>query len=80
MRLFTTGFLQVFFVACSTYFISHENYLGTVVVGFAISWLWSSNVKKISFGGVKERILYASGAACGSLVGLATSVHVFSKF
>jgi hypothetical protein len=80
MRLFTTGFLQVFFVACSTYFISHENYIGTFIVGFAISWLWSSNVKKISFGGTTERVLYASGAAVGSLVGLLASVHVFSRF
>jgi hypothetical protein len=77
LKLFTTGFLQVFFVAINTYFISTENLYGTVVAGFIISLIWSFNVKKIAFGSINDRIIYAVGAAFGSLIGLAISIAFF---
>ena len=73
MKLFTTGFLQVFFVACNTYFISKSFYIGVFICGLIISLIWSWNVKKIVFGTFKDIIIYAFGAAFGSLLGLIIS-------
>ena len=73
MKLFLTGFLQVFFVACNTYFISKSFYIGVFTCGLIISLIWSWNVKKIVFGTFNDRIVYAFGAAFGSLLGLIIS-------
>lgn len=73
MKLFLTGFLQVFFVACNTYFISKSFYIGVFICGLIISLIWSWNVKKIVFGTFNDRIFYAFGAAFGSLLGLIIS-------
>ena len=70
MSLFFRAFAQVALVSASTVFISTGNLVGTFVVGFGISWLWTGNVKKVAFGTKKERVAYAAGAACGSLFGL----------
>lgn len=77
MNLFITGFLQVFFVAINTYFIANKMLFGTAMAGFTISFIWSFNVKKVAFGTTKDRIVYALGAAFGSLCGLAVSVAFF---
>ena len=77
IKLFITGFVQVFFVAINTYFLSKEFYLGVFVCGVIISLIWSWNVKKIAFGSTKDRIIYSLGAGFGSLIGLITSVIFF---
>jgi len=73
MRLLTTGFLQVFFVAINTYFIANKFYLGCLVCGFLISFIWSFNVKKVAFGDMKDRIIYSVGASLGCVVGVYVS-------
>lgn len=73
MRLFWTAFMQVFFVALNTWLIAHEYYAPAVVTAFAISFIWTFNVKKVAFGTTKDRITYALGAAIGSGVGLFTT-------
>jgi hypothetical protein len=78
--LFFTGFVQVFFVAVNTYFLSQKLYIGVLFAAFMISWIWSLNVKKIAFGTTTDRIIYASGAALGSLVGLYISSHIALLF
>lgn len=70
MKLFLTAFLQVFFVSANTYFLATVNYVGAMVCGFMISWLWSSNVRKVAIGGTRDRFVYASGACLGGLAGL----------
>lgn len=77
MNLFITGFLQVFFVAINTYFIANKMLFGTAMAGFAISFIWSFNVKKVAFGTTKDRIIYALGAGFGSLIGLCVSMWLF---
>jgi hypothetical protein len=77
MKLFITGFLQVFFVAINTYFIANKMLFGTAVAGFIISIIWSLNVKKVAFGTTKDRVIYAFGAGTGSLVGLFISTKIF---
>lgn len=67
MKLFTTGFLQVFFVVINTYFISKGYLLGIIICGFIISFIWSHNVKKIAFGSEYDRFIYSLGAMSESL-------------
>lgn len=73
MKLFLTGFLQVFFVAINTYFISNTMYFGVIIASFLISFIWSFNVKKIALGSLKDRIIYSSGATFGGTLGLFTA-------
>ena len=77
MKLFITGFLQVFFVAINTYFIANKMIFGTAMAGFTISFIWSFNVKKVAFGTTKDRIIYSCGAGFGSLAGLYLSISLF---
>ena len=76
--LFSTGFIQVYFVAVNTYFIANEMYLGVLIAAFMISLIWSFNVKKVAFGSTTDRVVYAFGATCGSLVGLWSSSFIAS--
>jgi hypothetical protein len=77
MKLFTTGFLQVFFVAVNTFFISKGYAMGVFTCGFLISFIWSYNVKKVSIGTMKERVQYSLGAGFGSLIGMVVSNLIF---
>lgn len=70
MKLFSTGFLQVFCVVLNTWLITQRNFIGVFIVGFLISFIWSFNVKKVAFGSMKDRIVYSLGAALGGLIGL----------
>jgi len=76
IKLFLTGFTQVFFVAINTYFLSKVFFLGVLVCGFMISFIWSYNVKKIAFGTFWDRMTYSSGAALGSVFGLFISTLI----
>lgn len=77
MKLFITGFIQVFFVAANTYFIAQVNYGAVFMAAFLISIVWSYNIKRIAFGSTLDRFVYAFGAACGSCAGLLFSVKLF---
>lgn len=70
MSLFLSAFIQVCLVSLNVVFISKGLYIGVVVVAFLISFTWSFNVKKIAFGSTKDRMLYSSGAALGSVAGV----------
>ena len=76
MKLFATGFIQVFFVAINTYLISKGIYLGVFVCGFMISLIWSWNIKRISISTLSDRVFYSLGAASGSVMGLFASVQL----
>lgn len=75
-RLFFTGFLQVFFVAINTYFITQKFYIGVLIVSFLISFIWSFNMRKVAFGNMKDRIIYSLGASIGGLVGLLSATFL----
>jgi len=51
-------------------------FLGVLVCGFMISFIWSYNVKKIAFGTFWDRLTYSSGAALGSVFGLYISTLI----
>lgn len=69
MKIFISGFIQVFLVVLNTYFISKDNVVGIIICSFGISYFWSHNVKKVAFGTEKDRIIYASGAMTGGVLG-----------
>lgn len=69
LKLFLTGFIQVFLVVLNTYCISKDWIPGIVVCSFGISYFWSHNVKKVAFGTEKHRVAYSSGALVGGLCG-----------
>lgn len=75
-QLFFTGFLQVFFVAINTYFITKQFYAGVFATSFVISFIWSFNVRKVAFGSMKDRITYSLGASIGGLSGLALASFI----
>ena len=68
IKLFTTGFTQVFLVVLNTYFITREFLLGILACGFLISFVWSHNVKKVAFGSEWDRIIYSLGAMTRSIL------------
>lgn len=70
MKLFLTGFIQVFLVAINTYFISQAFFIGVSIVAFLISFVWCFNVGKVSTGTMKDKLIYSLGASLGSLSGL----------
>ena len=70
IELFLSGMIQVLLVAVNTYQLAHYKILGSLIVWFLISFVWSFNVKRVAFGKIGDRIIYASGAACGIVVGL----------
>lgn len=76
--LFSTGFIQVYFVSVNTYFIANEMYLGVLIAAFMISLIWSFNVKKVAFGSISDRFMYAFGATFGSFAGLWSSSFIAS--
>ena len=73
LMLLLTGFVQVYFVAVNTVFLSRAMYSGVVVAAFLMSFVWSFDVKKVAFGTTADRVIYSVGAMTGSVVGLATS-------
>ena len=76
LRLPLTGFVHVYFVSVNTYFLAHEMYAGVLIAAFIISLVWSFNVKKVAFGTWPDRLMYACGAAVGSVAGLASSAMI----
>ncbi|MDO4763856.1 MAG: hypothetical protein Q4A00_05690 [Flavobacteriaceae bacterium] len=79
LKLFTTGFLQVFFVSANTYFLAREQYMGVSMASFMISFIWSYNVKKVAFGGFWDKIIYSLGATTGALLGLFISKNIINN-
>ncbi len=70
IKIFLTGFAQVFLVSANTYFISRTTWAGIAVCGFGVSYLWTYNVKKVSIGSASEQLTYATGAMLGGLTGV----------
>lgn len=65
IKLFLTGFVQVFLVSMNIVFITNKQIIPLVITGFFISFTWTINVKKVAFGTMLDRIIYSIGAASG---------------
>lgn len=67
--LFLTAFAQVTLVAMNVVFIHKDKVIALIITGFLISLIWTLNVKRVAFGGWKDRFIYAGGAGLGTLFG-----------
>jgi hypothetical protein len=70
IALFLRGWLMVSLVALNTIQISHGRIVGAMAVGFCISFLWWANSSKARPDGKWAGVVYASGAAVGTLTGM----------
>ena len=71
--IFAFAWAQVFLVAVNTWQIANSKYVGAVIVGFLISLVWTSNVKRVAFATTAYRIIYCLGASAGTITGLLTA-------
>lgn len=76
LQLFVTALLQVTFVSMNVVFISKALIIPMLLTGFLISLIWTLNVKKVAFGTWRDRIIYATGAMCGTYLGFISSTKL----
>ncbi len=74
--VFAKGFIQVFFIVINTYMVSCGSLFGVFITSFGTSLIWSMNVKSIAAGNYVTRLVYASGAAIGSVAGFASGALI----
>lgn len=67
--LFITALFQVGFVPVNIYFITKGDIAGMMIVSFIVAMFWTFNIRKAAFGTLLDRLIYALGAATGTLVG-----------
>ena len=75
--LFLTGYVQVVLVTVNMWQIANNKHLTALPVAFAISFLWTLNVKQVAFGKLLERLIYSGGAMAGCLSGMILSRLVY---
>jgi len=78
VRLFCRAALQLTLIALNTYQLANKHYLGSIIVGFLISLVWTFNVKSAAFGSLNDKIVYALGASVGTGIGLLFSTIIYS--
>lgn len=77
-KLFVLAFLQVFFTCMNIIFITNKMVLLMFITGFAISFIWSGNIKTVVFGTMKERFTYSLGGSLGVVCGYWVSNFILS--
>lgn len=70
MRIFLQSFFQVGLVAVSTILITKGYIVGIFIVSFLISLLWAFNVSRVAMSTLNQKVTYAFGAGCGSVLGV----------
>lgn len=68
--LFGQGVVYVGLQAANVVQLARHHYTGAFVVGFLISLLWSWNVKGVAVRSGWAGVVYASGAAVGTVLGM----------
>lgn len=69
IELYLGALLQVALVSMNIVFLTMHNLTMLAITGFLISLVWTFNVKKVAFGTWVDRIIYASGACTGTIIG-----------
>jgi hypothetical protein len=69
IKLFLTSFFQVMLVAINVICISKGLILFMLITSFFLSLMWSFNVSKVAICTILDRIIYSTGAMCGTLIG-----------
>jgi hypothetical protein len=76
LRCFMLGFFLVCLVSANTKQIVNDHFLGAFIVGFMISYTWSSSIDNVFRKTKVGKIVYATGAALGTV----TSMLVMNYF
>jgi putative effector of murein hydrolase LrgA (UPF0299 family) len=79
-RLILTTYFQILFVNANAYFVANNMPMLIIPACFAISYLWTLNVKKIAFGGIWDRVIYATSASLGGVSGYYLSSYLSRLF
>ncbi len=66
---FLICFIQVNLVTINVYQIATHHYLGMLIFGFLISFMWSLNVTSIVFSDLQHRFVYGLGGMFGCISG-----------
>ena len=74
---FLWAYAQVTLVALNTWQIANGKIGGALIVGFLISFTWTFNVRQAVFGNMLTRIVYCTGAMCGTGTGLLISQTIY---
>lgn len=80
LNLFFSALLQVSLVAMNVSFISKGYIFLMLLTGAGISFFWTFNIKRVAFGGWRDRLIYTSGAMAGTGLGYwiaKVAVHYF---
>lgn len=78
IKLFARAILHVTLIALNTYQLANQHYVGGIIVGFLISLVWTFNVKSAAYGSLNDKLIYSSGAAIGTAIGLLISTILYS--
>lgn len=70
IKIFITAFIQISLVSVNTIFLAKNRPELVFLAAFGISYIWTMNVKKAAFGSEMDKIVYALGAAIGSVFGM----------
>jgi len=68
--LFVQGMVYVGLQAANVVQLARHHFVGAFVVGFLISLLWGWNVKGVAFRCGWGGVVYAAGAAVGTVIGM----------
>ena len=71
-----TSFLMVYFISVNVYCISQQNYTLAFISSFWVNYLWTVNVKRIAFGGSRDKIIYAVCTSIGCVLGILTGKYL----
>lgn len=77
LKPFLSGFLQVFLVTATTFFVANGLLPAATVTSFFISLVWTFNVRH-ALGDWPTRLVYCTGAATGTAIGFLSAQLIAS--
>lgn len=80
IKIFVSGFIQVFLVGLNTVFISKSETTLAFLAGYLIAQMWMYNVKRVVAQTTIDKQAYAFGSALGVVVGMHTANFLSSLF
>lgn len=77
MKNFILAWLQVTLISLNTWQIANGKILGALIVGFSISLVWTFNIEHITKSTLGSKLIYATGASCGTATGLILATYIY---
>jgi len=75
--VFLMAFLQMGFISSQMFHIAHANYKGAFFSSVLISCCWLFNVNAAIKPGWKDKVLYITGAALGTVASIYVNVWAY---